>query len=160
MSITSFFKKSSLQRGDSNTQAAAAPRCLADAICSPEDYIDIVKTSIDANRLDITGNPVVMPPCPFATANAANEVRRRSGIGLLTTHDLAQLALRPVVYAWVPEKIYPDVRVICPACHSIVSSARWCQSKILHSLEKQFAYITKEYICYSCDYVTPVNVNQ
>ena len=132
-------------------QAAAAPRCLADAICSPEDYIDIVKTSIYANRLDITGNPVVIPPCPFATANTANEVHWRSGIGLLTTHDLAQLALRPVVYAWVTEKIYPVVRVICPACHSIVSSARWCQSKILHSLEKQFAYITKEYICYSCE---------
>ena len=45
MSITSFFKKSTLLKGDQNMPAATVPRCLADAICSLEDYIDIVKTS-------------------------------------------------------------------------------------------------------------------
>ena len=48
MSITSFFKKSTLLKGDQNMPAATVPRCLADAICSLEDYIDIVKTSNDA----------------------------------------------------------------------------------------------------------------
>ena len=92
-----------------------------------------------------------MQPCPFAAAEAVNDARRRSGASLLTAHDLAHLALRPVVVAWVPEKIYPGVSVKCPNCKRIASPARWCRTRILHGLERQSAYITKEYICYSCE---------
>lgn len=152
MSILSYFKRSATQQQCApRASVAAAPGGPAAAIGSTDEYIDGIKKDIDADRLDLTGNATVVPPCPFATAKAANDARRRSGASLLTEHDLAQLALRPVVFAWVPEKIYPGVSVKCPACKTIVSPARWCRARILHGLEKQSAYITKEYICYSCE---------
>ena len=39
----------------------------------------------------------------------------------------------------------------CPNCKTIAAPARWCRTRILHGLERQSAYITKEYICYSCE---------
>ena len=70
--------------------------------------VALTSTSIksrDANRLDLKGNATVMQPCPFAAAEAVNDARRRSGASLLTAHDLAHLALRPMVVTWGPEKI-------------------------------------------------------
>lgn len=145
MSIQRFLKRIPTQQQQTGTSAAVAADLggTAAAIGSPDEYIDEVKKGIDANRIDLTGNATIMPPCPFATAAATNDARRRSGTSLLTARDLAQLALRPVVFAWVPEKIYPGVSVKCPACKTIASRARWCQTKILHGLGKQSAYITK-----------------
>ena len=152
MSVLSFLKRNAMQpQGGLSATVAAAHASPVAAIGSSDEYIDKVKRDIDANRLDLKGNATVMQPCPFAAAEAVNDARRRSGASLLTAHDLAHLALRPVVVAWVPEKIYPGVSVKCPNCKKIASPARWCRTRILHGLERQSAYITKEYICYSCE---------
>ena len=152
MSVLSFLKRNAMQpQGGLSATVAAAHAGPAAAIGSPDEYIDKVKRDIDANRLDLKGNATVMQPCPFAAAEAINDARRRSGASLLSAHDLAHLALRPVVVAWVPEKIYPRLSVKCPSCKTIASPARWCRTRILHGLERQSAYITKEYICYSCE---------
>ena len=141
MSVLSFLKRNAMQpQGGLSATVAAAHASPVAAIGSSDEYIDKVKRDIDANRLDLKGNATVMQPCPFAAAEAVNDARRRSGASLLTAHDLAHLALRPVVVAWVPEKIYPGVSVKCPNCKKIASPARWCGTRILHGLERQASW--------------------
>ena len=84
MSILSYFKRSATQQQCApRASVAAAPGGPAAAIGSTDEYIDGIKKDIDADRLDLTGNATVVPPCPFATAKAANDARRRSGASLL-----------------------------------------------------------------------------
>ena len=97
MSVLSFLKRNAMQpQGGLSATLAAAHAGPVAAIGSPDERIDKIKRDIDANRLDLEGDATVMQPCPFAAAEAVNDARRRSGTSLLTAHDLARLASRPL----------------------------------------------------------------
>ncbi len=151
MSIEQFFKKISAQRLDNSGAPSMCPPAGSSAtVGSTIAYTESIKKSIDANQINIVGNPIVKQTCPFVAAARLNDVRQRGGESLLTEQEVAALTLRPEVFAWVPENIFPGVRMKCPACESIVSSGRWSRNRTLHGLAKQAVYITKEYICYKC----------
>ena len=80
-----------------------------------EEYVEIVKKNIDAGSLKVIGNPIVIPSCPFAEAAELNRVRNDTGKELLTEADVVMLVKRQEIFAWVPEKIFPGVRIICPS---------------------------------------------
>ncbi len=151
MSIEQFFKKISVQRLDnSGAPSLCPPAGSCTTVDSTSAYTESVKKSIDANLINIVGNPIVKPTCPFVVTATLNDVRQRGGESLVTEEEVAALTLRPEVFAWVPENIFPGVRVKCPSCESAVSSGRWSRNRTLHGLAKQAVYITKEYICYKC----------
>ena len=94
MSIISVLKRGATQQEASpSASATAAPRGFADDIDGQDEYIDNIKKNIDSSRIDLTGNPIALPPCPFATTKAGNDARQRSGNNLLEASDLARLAL-------------------------------------------------------------------
>ena len=39
-----------------------AHRDLSDAMCGPDEYVERIKKDVDANRIDLTRNPIVLPP--------------------------------------------------------------------------------------------------
>jgi hypothetical protein len=117
MSIEQFFKQISTQKLDISDAPSMRPptgsRAIVDGTIA---YIEAIKKSIDANEINLVGNPIVKPTCPFVAAANLNDVRQRSGESLLTERNLAALTLRPEVFAWVPENIFPGVHMKCPAC--------------------------------------------
>ena len=115
-----------------------------------EEYIDMIKKSINADRIKILGDPIVKPSCPFALAAELIRVRKHAGEDLLSEAEFVKLVKRPEIFAWAPEKIFPDIHVKCPTCKNIILSGSWTRPKILHNITKQMCYITKEYVCYKC----------
>ena len=151
MAIKSFFEKMNLQ------QAARSNESILDStmeVSAPaggsDDYLEKIKKDIDSNRISIVGNPMLKCAHPYTQLSKSNDNYTIDGHSLKAEIDVAKVAMRLDVYAWVPEKIFPDVRIKCPSCNSIVGSGRWCREKILHGLAQQTIYITKEYICYKC----------
>jgi len=87
---------------------------------------------------------------PFAEAAAINAQRQHNGERLLDANELLHLHLRPSIFVWDPAAIFPNVQVSCPTCGSPGSRSSWRRPRNLHHLHGQSAYITLQYLCYSC----------
>jgi len=117
---------------------------------SADAYVVSVKTKIDTGCLNIAGNPIVKPADPLAMLDNAQSLRCNVNATSPTAEDIWELASRPTVYAWVPEKLFPGVVMKCSTCQSTVTSARWARDKTLHGLSVHQVYLTKEYTCCNC----------
>ena len=69
----------------------------------------------------------------------------------MTKDDFVTLVKRPAIFAWVPEKIFPNIKMKCPTCRSTICSGCWTCPRTLHGIAKQSIYITKTYVCYNCN---------
>ena len=115
-----------------------------------DQYIDDVTKQIDAGVINIKGNPWVAPVHSFVAACELNAQRAHSQRALMDATEALNLALRPMVFVWAPEKIFPGLCVKCPACNQAVKSSRWWRHKMLHGIQKQHLYVSVEYTCYGC----------
>ena len=151
MAIKSFFEqfqvRSSVQSADTTIDFSTKPQMLAQRM---EDHLTSIQRRIDSDAICIIGNPVIKCDSPFIRLCEANRANDIDAQAILTEADVAKLAMQLDIHAWVPEKIFPGVFMKSPSCKSKASGGRWCRAKILHGLDQQRYYITKEYICYKC----------
>ena len=115
-----------------------------------DEYVISIKKGIDAGWIKLKGNPIIAPIHPFTAAAALVEQTKGDGGFSICEADLLALVLKPVIFAWIPDRLFPDLVIKCPSCGSVVVSREWADNKIAHDLERQLMYITVKYRCFSC----------
>ena len=119
-------------------------------IASPQCYVFKIQRDIAAGRLDLKGNPWVFPASPFQEAFAINKERQLNGERQLDSCEALNLILRPSLFVWWPERLWPGLRIHCPRCGQLASWKQWHCPRILHSINSQCMYITMRYQCSAC----------
>jgi len=113
-------------------------------------YVDKLKCAISEGRVDLRGDPWVVPGNPFQEAVAINARRQRDGERQIDATEALNLVMRPKVFAWAPEKIFPGRRLRCPICGSTASFGGWKGPRVLHSITGQCVYIATRHECRHC----------
>ena len=85
-----------------------------------------------------------------AEAAAINAQRQRDGERQIDATEALSLVMRPKVFAWAPEKIFPGRRLRCPICGSTASFDGWRAPWVLHSISGQCVYIVTKHRCRRC----------
>ena len=88
-------------------------------------YIEQLQRAIKEGSVDLRGDPWIAPSNPFKEAVAINAQRRRDGERQINAIGALNLVLRPKVFAWVPEKIFPGRRLCCPYRHRRITGGRF-----------------------------------
>ncbi len=96
------------------------------------------------------GSPWVCPENPFQTAAAINKKRHETGERHLDGKEALNLVLRPAMFLWAPEKIFPGVRVKCPSCGQVCSTSFWGDIRTLHGTSAQSLYVATRHQCSKC----------
>ena len=95
----------------------------------------------------LQGKPWVFPPDPYHAAAEINRQRQRDEERLIDAREALNLVLRPTVFVWAPDKLFPGLSVLCPLCRQPMSSSEWWRRKTLHTVTGCCAYITMRYSC-------------
>ena len=122
----------------------------AESVYDVERYVTALARSIDAGTVELKRSPWVHPPSPMQFAEAEKMQRQQRGEQMLNASDVSHLVLRPPVFVWAPEYLFPEMPVACPTCRRQPSEKRWRIPKMLHGLSQLFWYITREYTCGNC----------
>jgi len=148
--LTALLSTKGSKQGSSSKQGNITewnPQC-GTATNNSDEYVDFIKRSIDSGRLSIEGNPTITPPSAFSMVKA--HVGGGGFDELATGLDVFDVAVRPKVFAWIPDKILPTLVIKCPLCRGPVSCRKWAEDKIYHGLIEQNVYITVQYRCLRC----------
>jgi hypothetical protein len=139
--------------------ADSIPICIAQAglrepksfVEDAEAYVKAITKEILAGRLDIRGNPWVLPRDPFQEAASINANRARAGERPIASSEALNLILRPAIFAWAPEKLSPGLQVCCPDCGKPGSFKQWWKPRTLHQLNGHCIYFTTRHLCQACE---------
>ena len=115
-----------------------------------DQYIATIMADIDEGRQDICYNPLVVAKPGMQLSATLQQDRCLRQASALTDADVLSMASRPDVFVWIPNKVFPHLRIRCPFCDATVACREWATPKILHGLTKQTVYITVRYRCLDC----------
>ncbi len=73
-------------------------------------YVEMAKRTAACGQIK-AGNPWVLPDDPFQAALATNAERNTAGQRSLDAEEALNLVLRPSIFVWAPEKIFPGACV-------------------------------------------------
>ena len=142
------------ETSESPTDSAAAPNeILRRPQCpvgSVQEYVDSVKRQITAGY-NLQGEPWVRPQNPLRAAREINAQRQRNRERPLSAEEALNLVLRPLIFAWAPEKLKPGLKIQCPGCAKPTSETTWVRGhRTLHLVSGQCAYVTTNHVCHQC----------
>ena len=63
---------------------------------------------------------------------------------------MAEVALRPRVFIWAPEKLLRGWRLPCPTCKRATSPSEFSTPRAVHTLTDHYLYVSTKHICYHC----------
>ena len=135
------------QAGVPENRMLSEPRC---PVADTSAYIAQLTRDITGGRIQLRENPWISPTNLFLEAASINTRRSSNGERPINSKEALNLALRPVVFAWAPDKIFPGLHLRCPVCTTPISFSEWARPRILHSLRGQCVYIATRYVCYHC----------
>ena len=125
--------------------------------CDPQDpvgdvalYVKQLLQDIVKGRLDLCGNPWVVPKSVFQEARHTNKRRSDKGERALDATETLNLILRPSIFVWAPEKLIPGLRVHCAACGGIASVHGWGDVRTVHSMVGHSLYVCTRHKCGKC----------
>ncbi len=113
-------------------------------------YIKDLTANVDSGRLELHGNPWVLPASPLLEAMSINRRRAEMRAELMDATEVLCLVLRPKVFIWAPHRLDPGLQIHCPACGMAGLRAEWQRPRTLHSLDSHAAYVTVTYRCSKC----------
>jgi len=90
-----------------------------------DQYVDALKLQLQKGAQRLYGNPWIEPPNPFQVASSVNKHRSIDGEKPIDAQEALNLVLRPAVFAWVPDNIFPGQTILCPACLTPASRSEW-----------------------------------
>ena len=115
------------ETSESPTDSAAAPNeILRRPQCpvgSVQEYVDSVKRQITAGY-NLQGEPWVRPQNPLRAAREINAQRQRNRERPLSAEEALNLVLRPLIFAWAPEKLKPGLKFNVPVALSLPAKRR------------------------------------
>ena len=138
-------------------QAARSAELLSDMNIMEEHAVSLAR-SIDAGQVTLRGNPWVDPPSSAYDVDIENAHRHSTGACLLDSTEVLKLVLRPTVFVWAPDFMYPEFQIICPSCGKKIIERRWHRPRALHGTSRLSMYLTREYTCAKCK--PPNNVGE
>ena len=97
---------------DSSTQGV---KSNIEAIGNSAAYVETVKRMVSRGEIK-AGSPWILPDDPFQAALATNTKRNAAGEQCIDANEALALVLRPPVFAWAPEKIFPGARASLTQC--------------------------------------------
>ena len=121
-----------------------------DPILEANLYIEQVKRDVMAGHIDMRGNPWVAPGNTLAEAEAINAQRRMDKEQLVDPTEAWNLVLRPTMFVWAPEKIFPDFKFTCRTCGHPTAQSGWGRPRVLHYMDNQFVYVATRHACENC----------
>jgi hypothetical protein len=111
---------------DSNSREQAAPKPedkTAATVDSPTLYIQKLQANISVGRLDLRGDPWVMPKDATREALETNSKRKTMGQPLINSLEAWHLVIRPKVFVWAPQQLFPSIAFPCPMCGPVIDSS-------------------------------------
>ena len=143
------------QLAESSDSQVASPRHIEgereveNQVADIGSYVKLIQRDVFYGRI-AAGSPWVRPDDPFRTAAAMNKQRHENGERCLDGDEALKLVLRPAVFVWAPEKIFPGVRVKCPSCGQACSTSFWGDTRTLHGASSQSLYVATRHQCSKC----------
>ena len=134
----------------SRTENDLPPSAPKQPILEATLYIEQVKRDIMAGHIDLRGNPWVAPGDPHVEAEATNAQRQDDRELLVDPTEAWNLVLRPTMFVWTPEKIFPGFKLSCPTCGCPTVQIGWGRPRVLHSMDDQFVYAATRHACDKC----------
>ena len=126
------------QRNSGPVAAPGAPQQAPRQASEPKvpieevtQYIEQLQRAIMEGRLDLRGDPWIVPRNPFQEAAAVNAQRQHDGERQIDATEALNLVMRPDVFAWAPEKILPGRRLRCPIPGGQGRLPQWLISQLL-----------------------------
>ena len=113
-------------------------------------YIEQIKLNISRKNIDFGDTPWVRPANPFTEAEVINAKRVANGERQINACEALNLVLRPLIFVWAPDALFPKVHILCPECSTPMDDARWWRARLLHGVDSEHVYITKKYRCCKC----------
>ena len=98
-------------------------------------YAEQIAEDVTAGRHDLRGSPWVLPA----------ELLRVASEGAM-----AEVALRPRIFMWAPEKLLRGWRLPCPTCKRATSPSEFSTPRVVHTLTDHYLYVSTKHICYHC----------
>ena len=118
-------------------------------IGAADEYVAHVKQRCLRGSL-VKGQPWIKQECPIHAADQINEKRYEAQEEPIDAAEALNLVLRPSIFVWAPDQIFPGVTIRCPTCASICSFRGWGKTRVLHHLSSQSLYIATQHACDEC----------
>lgn len=112
-------------------------------------YVAGLMQEIDAGRQDIRRSPIISNGDAVQIFAARTSERQPDGLNNLLD-AAANVVLRPSVFAWVPERLFPGLQIACPFCGAVCLSTKWATPRKLHTTTRSLVYVTVKYRCRPC----------
>lgn len=129
---------------------ADAAITFSDAACVTDrkKYLKEIMTAIDANQIAIAFQPVIFATNRSRTLVTEYKADRRGSN--LSAADVFGIVSSPDVFVWLPDKIFPDLKIPCNFCGKHFASKEWCKPREVVGLTKTYIYLTVKYRCRRC----------
>ena len=140
------------QREETLCPQAASPHCprgkgeVKNQVADIGSYVKSIQHDVFYGRV-AAGTLWVLPDNPFHVAAAINKQRQETGERRLDGEEMLKLVLRPAMFVWAPEKIFPGVRVKCPLCGQVCSTRFWGDARTLHGTFAQSLCVATRHQC-------------
>ena len=112
-------------------------------------YVDRVKKEV-AQGVRVAAGPWQHPGDPLQAAIIINAQREKDGERNIDAKEALNLVLRPTMFLWAPDEIYPGTQLKCPVCGSTTSRKWWGDQRVLHGISTQSLYVSRRHACDIC----------